>query len=152
MVITCTRKISIINPVVTFKGKFPKAVYKKSVQGAVKEDREGLIKTRIRERKKIGHTTGWQGTEGNHAHSAVYFPIQQKPQTKGLEGYGSSSSAWPNPQIYFPMEHGPEEIEHSIPLGRTWSKFPEDISQRDTLQRYYGNFQRMEYHQAVQTP
>ncbi|MBW0503197.1 hypothetical protein O181_042912 [Austropuccinia psidii MF-1] len=35
--ITCTGKITIINPVVTSKGKFPKAVDKKFVQGTVKE-------------------------------------------------------------------------------------------------------------------
>ncbi|MBW0473521.1 hypothetical protein O181_013236 [Austropuccinia psidii MF-1] len=34
--ITCIEQITIINPVVTSKGKFPKAVNKKSVQGTVK--------------------------------------------------------------------------------------------------------------------
>ncbi|MBW0488054.1 hypothetical protein O181_027769 [Austropuccinia psidii MF-1] len=50
------------------------------------------------------------------------------------------------------MEHGQQEVQPSIPLGRTWSKLPEDMSQRDILQRTYGNNQRMEFHQAVQTP
>ncbi|MBW0469503.1 hypothetical protein O181_009218 [Austropuccinia psidii MF-1] len=50
------------------------------------------------------------------------------------------------------MEHGQKEVQPSITLGRTWSKLPEDMSQRDTLQRSYGNNQRMESHQAVQTP
>ncbi|MBW0542349.1 hypothetical protein O181_082064 [Austropuccinia psidii MF-1] len=40
----------------------------------------------------------------------------------------------------------------SIPLGRIWSKFPEDMSQRDIFKRPYGNSQRLEYYQAVQTP
>ncbi|MBW0491246.1 hypothetical protein O181_030961 [Austropuccinia psidii MF-1] len=40
------------------------------------------------------------------------------------------------------MEHGQLEVQPSIPLGRPWSKFPEDISQRDRLQRPYGNQQR----------
>ncbi|MBW0533893.1 hypothetical protein O181_073608 [Austropuccinia psidii MF-1] len=48
------------------------------------------------------------------------------------------------------MEHG-QEFQLSIPLGRTWSKFPEDMYQRDTLQRAYGNNQRLEPHQEVQT-
>ncbi|MBW0484953.1 hypothetical protein O181_024668 [Austropuccinia psidii MF-1] len=49
------------------------------------------------------------------------------------------------------MEHGQQEVQPSIPLGRTWSKFPEDMSQIDRLQRPYGNHQRLESHQAVQT-
>ncbi|MBW0480112.1 hypothetical protein O181_019827 [Austropuccinia psidii MF-1] len=74
-----------------------------------------------------------------------------KPQTRGLEGYGLSSSAPPTPQRSFPMENGQQEVQTSIILGRTWSKLPKDMSQRDILQRYYGNHQRMESHQAVQT-
>ncbi|MBW0546577.1 hypothetical protein O181_086292 [Austropuccinia psidii MF-1] len=50
------------------------------------------------------------------------------------------------------MEHGQQEVQPGIPLGRTWSKFPEDLSQRDILQRPYGNHQRLESHQEVQTP
>ncbi|MBW0517943.1 hypothetical protein O181_057658 [Austropuccinia psidii MF-1] len=50
------------------------------------------------------------------------------------------------------MEHGQQEVQPSIPLGRTWGKFPEDMSQIDRLQRPYGNHQRLESHQTVQTP
>ncbi|MBW0537131.1 hypothetical protein O181_076846 [Austropuccinia psidii MF-1] len=50
------------------------------------------------------------------------------------------------------MEHEQQEVQPSIPLGRTWRKFPEDMSQIDRLQRPYGNHQRLEPHQAVQTP
>ncbi|MBW0474971.1 hypothetical protein O181_014686 [Austropuccinia psidii MF-1] len=50
------------------------------------------------------------------------------------------------------MEHGQQEVQPNIPLGRTWSKFPEDLSQRDRLQKPYGNNQRLESHQAVKTP
>ncbi|MBW0492472.1 hypothetical protein O181_032187 [Austropuccinia psidii MF-1] len=50
------------------------------------------------------------------------------------------------------MEHGQQEFQPVIPLGRTWSKLPEDMSHRDRLQRPYGNNQRLEFHQAVQTP
>ncbi|MBW0547478.1 hypothetical protein O181_087193 [Austropuccinia psidii MF-1] len=50
------------------------------------------------------------------------------------------------------MWHGQEEVQPSIPLGRTWRKFPEDISQRDRLQRAYGSHQRLESLQEVQTP
>ncbi|MBW0475463.1 hypothetical protein O181_015178 [Austropuccinia psidii MF-1] len=50
------------------------------------------------------------------------------------------------------MEHGKQEVQPGIPLGRTWSKFPEDLSQRHRLQRPYGNHQSLESHQEVQTP
>ncbi|MBW0471180.1 hypothetical protein O181_010895 [Austropuccinia psidii MF-1] len=49
------------------------------------------------------------------------------------------------------MEHGQQEVQPGIPLGRTWSKFPEDLSQRDRLQRPYCNAQRLESYLAVQT-
>ncbi|MBW0469839.1 hypothetical protein O181_009554 [Austropuccinia psidii MF-1] len=50
------------------------------------------------------------------------------------------------------MEHGQPGVKHRIPLGRTWSKFPEEISQKDILQRPYSNHQRLESYQGVQTP
>ncbi|MBW0468697.1 hypothetical protein O181_008412 [Austropuccinia psidii MF-1] len=50
------------------------------------------------------------------------------------------------------MENGQQEVQPSIPLGRTWGKLPEDMSQRDRVQRPYGNHQRLESHQTVQTP
>ncbi|MBW0517528.1 hypothetical protein O181_057243 [Austropuccinia psidii MF-1] len=50
------------------------------------------------------------------------------------------------------MEHGQQEVQPSIPLGRTCSKLPDDLSQRDRLQRPYDNYQRLESHQVVQTP
>ncbi|MBW0520412.1 hypothetical protein O181_060127 [Austropuccinia psidii MF-1] len=49
------------------------------------------------------------------------------------------------------MEHGQQDVQPGISLGRTWSKFPEDLSQRDIIQRPYDNHQRLESHQAVQT-
>ncbi|MBW0485255.1 hypothetical protein O181_024970 [Austropuccinia psidii MF-1] len=145
---TCTQKITVIDPVVTSKGKFPKEVENRFVQGTVKARGQ----PRRPGRGHLGHSGGWQETEGNHTHSATHLPIQQKPQTRGLEGYVSSSSAPPTPQRSFPMAHGQQEVQPSIPLGRTWSKLPEDNIQRDILQRSYGNPQSMESHQAVQTP
>ncbi|MBW0479532.1 hypothetical protein O181_019247 [Austropuccinia psidii MF-1] len=41
------------------------------------------------------------------------------------------------------MEHGQQEVQPSTPLDRTWSRFPEDMFQRDRLQRTYGNHQRL---------
>ncbi|MBW0464729.1 hypothetical protein O181_004444 [Austropuccinia psidii MF-1] len=116
------------------------------------EDREGLSRTRRPGRGHLGHSGGCQDIERNNTHSAIHIPIQQKPQTRGLEGYGSGSLAPPTLQRPFSMEHRQQEVQPGIPLGRTWTKFPEYLSQRDRLQRPYGNHQSFESHQAVQTP
>ncbi|MBW0519401.1 hypothetical protein O181_059116 [Austropuccinia psidii MF-1] len=116
------------------------------------EDREGLSRTRIPGRGHLGHSGGWKDTKGNHTHSDIHLPIQQEPQTRGLERYGSSSSAPPTPQRFISMEHGQQQVQPGIPLGRTWSKLPEDLSQRDRLQGPYGNHQRLESYHAVQSP
>ncbi|MBW0487653.1 hypothetical protein O181_027368 [Austropuccinia psidii MF-1] len=50
------------------------------------------------------------------------------------------------------MENGQQEVQPSIPLGRTWGKLPEDMSQRDRLQRPYGNPQRLESRKTIKTP
>ncbi|MBW0560417.1 hypothetical protein O181_100132 [Austropuccinia psidii MF-1] len=73
------------------------------------QDKEGLSRTRRPGRGHLGHNSGWQDTEGNHTHSAIHFPIQQDPQTRGLEKYGLSSSATPTPQRFISMEHGQQE-------------------------------------------
>ncbi|MBW0552095.1 hypothetical protein O181_091810 [Austropuccinia psidii MF-1] len=52
------------------------------------EDREGLSRTRKTGLGHLGHICGWKDTEGNHTHSAIHLSIQQKPKTRGLEGYG----------------------------------------------------------------
>ncbi|MBW0523194.1 hypothetical protein O181_062909 [Austropuccinia psidii MF-1] len=74
------------------------------------EDRQGLSRTRRPGRGHLGNSGGWQDTEGSHIHSAIHFPIEQEPQTRGLERHGSSSSAPPTPQRFIPMEHGQQEI------------------------------------------
>ncbi|MBW0462524.1 hypothetical protein O181_002239 [Austropuccinia psidii MF-1] len=74
------------------------------------EDREGLSRTRTPGGGHLGNSGGWQNIEGNNTHSAIHFEIQQKPQTRGLEGYGSSSSAPPAPQRFCSMEHGKQEV------------------------------------------
>ncbi|MBW0567061.1 hypothetical protein O181_106776 [Austropuccinia psidii MF-1] len=116
------------------------------------EDREGLFKTRRPGRGHLGHSGGWQDNEGNHTHSSIHFPIQQEPQTRRMDRHGSNSSAPPTPQRFISREHGQQEVKPGIPLGRTWSKFPEDLSKRNRLQRPHDNDQRLESHQAVQTP
>ncbi|MBW0559860.1 hypothetical protein O181_099575 [Austropuccinia psidii MF-1] len=116
------------------------------------EDREGLARTRILIRGHLGHNGGWQDTEGNHTQSAINFPIQQDRPTRRQEKYGSRSSDAPTCQRFISIEHEQQEVQHGIPLGRTWSKFPEDLYQRDRLQRPYGNHPRLVSHQEVQTP
>ncbi|MBW0512960.1 hypothetical protein O181_052675 [Austropuccinia psidii MF-1] len=116
------------------------------------EDREGLIRNRRPGRGHLGQSCEWQDNEGNQPHSATHFPTQQDPQTRGLERDGLSISAPPTPQRFISMEHGEQEVQPGISLGRTWSKLPEDLSQRDRIQRPYDNHQRLESHQEVQTP
>ncbi|MBW0499899.1 hypothetical protein O181_039614 [Austropuccinia psidii MF-1] len=81
-------------------------------------DREGLSRTRRPGSGHLGHSGGWKEIEGNHTHSAIHIPVQQKPQTRGLEGYLSSSSAPPTPQRPLSMEHGQQEVQPGIPLVR----------------------------------
>ncbi|MBW0477394.1 hypothetical protein O181_017109 [Austropuccinia psidii MF-1] len=69
-----------------------------------------------------------------------------------MEAYGSSSSAPPTPQRPFSIENGQQGVQPRIPLGRTWSKLTEDISQRDRNYRSYGNHQRLQPNRPVQTP
>ncbi|MBW0564779.1 hypothetical protein O181_104494, partial [Austropuccinia psidii MF-1] len=149
---TSKGKITIIHPVLTSKGKFPKELRNVVIPRNQLEDREGFSRTRRPGRGHLENGGGWKETEGNNTHSTIHLPIQQKPQTRGLEGYGSSSSAPPTPQRSIPMEPGQQEVQPSITLGGTWSNFKEDMSQGDILQRLHGNYKRMESHQAVQTP
>ncbi|MBW0544982.1 hypothetical protein O181_084697 [Austropuccinia psidii MF-1] len=116
------------------------------------EDRQGMSRTRGPGRGHLGHSGGWQDTEENHTHSSIHFLIQQEPQNRVLERYGSSSSVPPTPQIFISMEHGQQEVQPGMPLCRTWRKVPEDLSQRDRLQRPYGNHHRLESHPSVQNP
>ncbi|MBW0461385.1 hypothetical protein O181_001100 [Austropuccinia psidii MF-1] len=66
------------------------------------EDRQGLLRARI---LGSGNHSRWQSTEVNNNHTVIHLPIQQEPQTRGLEGYGSSSSAPPTPQTFILMEN-----------------------------------------------
>ncbi|MBW0515056.1 hypothetical protein O181_054771 [Austropuccinia psidii MF-1] len=65
------------------------------------EEREGFSITRRPGREHLGHSGGWQDIEGNHTHSSIHIPIQQKPQNRVLEGYGLISLAPPTPQRRF---------------------------------------------------
>ncbi|MBW0516095.1 hypothetical protein O181_055810 [Austropuccinia psidii MF-1] len=80
-----------------------------------RKNRQGLL---ITKGSAYGHHGGCQHTEGKHTHTSIHLPIQQRPQTRGLERYGSSSSALPTPQRSIPMEHGEKEVTPSFTQGR----------------------------------
>ncbi|MBW0575502.1 hypothetical protein O181_115217 [Austropuccinia psidii MF-1] len=65
------------------------------------EDREALSRTRRPGRGNLRHGGGWQNNEGDKINLAIHTTIQQEPQTRGLKGYGSSSSAPPTPKDLF---------------------------------------------------
>ncbi|MBW0556091.1 hypothetical protein O181_095806 [Austropuccinia psidii MF-1] len=66
------------------------------------EDRTGLFRTGI---SGYGHHSGWKDTEGNNTHTDINLLLQQELQNRGLEGYGSSSSAPPTRKRSITMEH-----------------------------------------------
>ncbi|MBW0462728.1 hypothetical protein O181_002443 [Austropuccinia psidii MF-1] len=151
---TCEGKITIINPVVASKDKFTKEVDQKLVRDAVKgksqkEEESDLFRTR---RSGLRNYGVWKGTQANNSHPAIYLPIKQEHQKRGLEGYGLISSSEMNTQGPVPMENGKQEFQPSITLGRTCSKVPEDMPQKDTLQGPHGNNQRVESQQEVRIP
>ncbi|MBW0593176.1 hypothetical protein O181_132891 [Austropuccinia psidii MF-1] len=77
------------------------------------EDREGLSRTRRPGRGHLGHSGGWKNNEGDNINPAIHTPIKQEPQTRGLEGYGSSSSAPPTPQRFITMEARAQRIREN---------------------------------------
>ncbi|MBW0531429.1 hypothetical protein O181_071144 [Austropuccinia psidii MF-1] len=103
------------------------------------EDRESLSRTRRPGGGHLGHSGGLQEIEGNHTSSAIHFPTKQKPQTRGLEGYGSSSSAPPTPQRSFPMEHGQKRGEGKQDKGES-SHYPSYRKTADPDREYSDSF------------
>ncbi|MBW0474446.1 hypothetical protein O181_014161 [Austropuccinia psidii MF-1] len=89
------------------------------------EDSKGLSRTRRPERGHLGHSSGWQNNEGENINSSIHTPIQWRPQIRGLERHGSSCSAPPTPQGFFSIEHGQQEGQPGLSLGRTLSKLLE---------------------------
>ncbi|MBW0462489.1 hypothetical protein O181_002204 [Austropuccinia psidii MF-1] len=112
------------------------------------EKREELFKFR---RSGFLQNGKWQETQEDHAHTTIPLLIQQRPQARGLVRNGSITSAPLNTQRSLAMEHGKQEFQHSSTLGRTWGNLPEDMLKRVIFQRPYGNHQRLEYQQGIQT-
>ncbi|MBW0571325.1 hypothetical protein O181_111040 [Austropuccinia psidii MF-1] len=92
------------------------------------------------------------GFQRNQPEDREGFSRTRRPGRGNLGHSGGCSSTPPTPQRFISMQHGQQEVPPGIPLGRTWSKLPEDFSQRERLQKPYGNHQSLEYHQEVQTP
>ncbi|MBW0467785.1 hypothetical protein O181_007500 [Austropuccinia psidii MF-1] len=149
----CLKEIPFKDPMVITKGWNPTRQFR------LLEERE----TRIRENQATIQAIEEQmralESQGTSHRTEKAFPEPEdlKEDTleivvdgktlRGLEGYGSSLSASTTPERAFPMEHEQQGVPPRIPPGRTWSKFPEDMSQKDTLERPCGNHQKMESHQ-----
>ncbi|MBW0478678.1 hypothetical protein O181_018393 [Austropuccinia psidii MF-1] len=111
------------------------------------EDKKRPLKARISDSE---HHGGCQNTKRNHYYTSIHLPIEQKPYTRGLEGCGSISSAPPAPCGLVLLENGQKRFQPRITLLRACGKPPQEISQRDTLQRPYGNHQRLGSQQEFQ--
>ncbi|MBW0540953.1 hypothetical protein O181_080668 [Austropuccinia psidii MF-1] len=53
------------------------------------EERKGLFRSRRSGFRKHGE---WKETEGNHAHTPINLPIQQRPQARGVDRHGLGTS------------------------------------------------------------
>ncbi|MBW0462328.1 hypothetical protein O181_002043 [Austropuccinia psidii MF-1] len=157
----CTGKITFINPVVNIKGKFPKAADNNSVQGTVKETlfskgTSPRTEKACPEPEDLEEDTFDIVVDGKTLREIIptlpfTFPFRRNfklEDCKDMDQFFSTT----NSQKIISMEHGQQEVQPGTPLGRTWRKLPGDLSQRDRLHRPYGNHQRLESHQEVQTP
>ncbi|MBW0499743.1 hypothetical protein O181_039458 [Austropuccinia psidii MF-1] len=92
------------------------------------EDRPGMFGTR---RSGSGHHGEWQSTQGHHSLTEIHLLTKHEPQTRGLEGYGSSSLAPPTPERLIPMEVEKKRFKiatHCKELGEGFQKvFLEEI-------------------------
>ncbi|MBW0577432.1 hypothetical protein O181_117147, partial [Austropuccinia psidii MF-1] len=159
--ITCTGKITIINPVVTSIGKLPQSADNKFVQGT---DKEILASKGTSQRTEKacpepedlkGDTldTVVDGKTMREIMSTLPFTLQFNGDLKPED--------WKDMDQVLQLHQLPKDLfqwsmdnkaQPGISLGTTWSKLPEDLSQRDRLQRPYDNYQRLQSYQAVQTP
>ncbi|MBW0518020.1 hypothetical protein O181_057735 [Austropuccinia psidii MF-1] len=95
------------------------------------EDREGFSRTRRPGRGNLGHSGGWQNNEGDNINPAIHTQIQQEPENQ------RTGRIW----IKFISSTNSSNISFNV----AWKT-------RDRLQGPYGNHQRLESYQAVQTP
>ncbi|MBW0484485.1 hypothetical protein O181_024200 [Austropuccinia psidii MF-1] len=88
----------------------------------------------ISRRSRFGHHGKWKDTKGNCAHTPIHLPIQQRPQTRGLDRHGTSTSAPQTLQRPASLVHGAQEVQLGFKLGQTRGKLTKLMSQRDILQ------------------
>ncbi|MBW0471349.1 hypothetical protein O181_011064 [Austropuccinia psidii MF-1] len=98
------------------------------------EDGEGLFRYRS---QGIGQHCECKEALENHANTPIHLAAQQKPQKRGLDRYGLSSSAPPTPKRYVPMENETQEVQHRFKLGIMWGKLPKAMPQIDIPQGPY---------------
>ncbi|MBW0486416.1 hypothetical protein O181_026131 [Austropuccinia psidii MF-1] len=80
------------------------------------QERTGIFRLRI---SGLGKHGEWQETKGNHSNTPIHLPIEQTPQTGGMDRHGSSTSAPLTPQKTVPIENGKQDVEPCLKLGRT---------------------------------
>ncbi|MBW0474541.1 hypothetical protein O181_014256 [Austropuccinia psidii MF-1] len=152
---TCTGNITVINPVVTSKGKFPKSADNKFVQGTRKGTSQRTEKA-CPEPEYLEENTLDTAVDGKKlreinplCHSHPNSTETSNPRTGRLwiKFFSSTNSS----KTCF---NGAWTTRGSTwhPTGQNLEQVPEDLSSRGRLQRTYGNHQRLESHQEVQTP
>ncbi|MBW0469750.1 hypothetical protein O181_009465 [Austropuccinia psidii MF-1] len=154
--------IKVINPVVTSKGQFPRPADNKFVQGRVKETlvskgtrqktKKACLEPEDLEEDTLDKVVNCKTLREIIPTLPFTFQFNRNLKPEDWKDMDQVLQLHQLLKDLFSMEHGQQEVQPGILLGRTWSKFPEDLSQRDILQRPYGNHQRLESHQAVQTP
>ncbi|MBW0529637.1 hypothetical protein O181_069352 [Austropuccinia psidii MF-1] len=128
---TVAGKITIINPVKTLKAKYPKSADKKCLQGTVKET--------------------W-ASKGTNQRTEKACPEQEDLEEDTLDTMVDGETLREIiPTLPFSLQFN-RNLKPEDWKDMNQSKLPEDLSQRDKVQRAYGNHQRLESHQAVQTP
>ncbi|MBW0464288.1 hypothetical protein O181_004003 [Austropuccinia psidii MF-1] len=137
---TCTGKIPIIKPFITSKVKFSKAVDKEFVQGIVKDKYPKKMKFLNSSNTNISlYISGMFEYRGT---SQKIDKHCSEPKDQGLEAIVDGRTMRMDNKRFNLASHWED-------VG---DRLPQDISQRDLLQRSYGNHQTMESQQAVQTP
>ncbi|MBW0460474.1 hypothetical protein O181_000189 [Austropuccinia psidii MF-1] len=94
---------------------------------------KGRTELFISRRSVFGQNSEWQDTEAVDTHTTIHLPIQQRPQTRGLNRNVSSTSAPPTPQRPVSVEHETHEVQPVFQLGGTRGNLTEDMSQRDVF-------------------
>ncbi|MBW0463276.1 hypothetical protein O181_002991 [Austropuccinia psidii MF-1] len=71
-------------------------------------DRTGVSRSK---RPGSGQHDEWKDPQGDYSHTLIHLTTQQKPKNRGLDRYGSSTSAPPTPQRPVPMEHRKKRLK-----------------------------------------